>query len=105
MSKVTSTYGESDLRNMARYEVMKLANSNLEKGKKLKLGDVYIVWQCWILGYWKALVSTTAKDGRYYEFTFDKGKKRAYLDTYTKEDNKTISNLEKGKKLRLGDVI
>lgn len=90
MSKVSFTYSEADLRNVSRHEVMKLANANLEKGKKIKLGDVYIVWQCWILGYWKAMLSTTVEDGLYYEFTFDRKKKAAYLVTYGEQDNKVI---------------
>jgi hypothetical protein len=46
--------------------------------------DVYVVWFCYILGGWKALVSTNLPDGMYYEVTFDKEKNRNYLDAYKK---------------------
>lgn len=50
----------------------------------------YIVWFCFILGGWKALVSTTLPDGRYYEVTYNKEKKEAYIDTYKKTHNHAI---------------
>ena len=33
--------------------------------------DVYIVWQCYILGNAKWLISSTLPDGMYYELTWD----------------------------------
>ena len=54
--------------------------------------DVYIVWFCYILGGWKALVSTLLPDGMYYEVTFDKNKNLVYLDAYKKWDNVAIPN-------------
>lgn len=47
----------------------------------------YVVWFCFILGGWKALVSSTNPDGRYYEVTYDKDKGVAYVDTYLKTHN------------------
>lgn len=52
--------------------------------------DVYVVWFCYILGGWKALLSTPVADGRYYEVTYDKAKGRAYIDTYAKERNESV---------------
>lgn len=52
--------------------------------------EVYVVWWCFILGGWKALVSTTLPDGRYYEVTYNKLKGEAYLDTYVKTHNNII---------------
>lgn len=52
--------------------------------------EVYVVWYCFILGGWKALISTTLPDGRYYEVTYDKNKKQVYLDTYRKTHNQAI---------------
>lgn len=49
--------------------------------------DVYIVWQCKILQNFKALVSTTVTDGRYFEITYDGDKDRMYIDSYVKESN------------------
>jgi hypothetical protein len=50
--------------------------------------DVYVVWFCKTLQNWKALLSTTIPDGRYYEVTFDGDKGCVYVDTYVKEDNR-----------------
>jgi hypothetical protein len=52
--------------------------------------DVYIVWNCYILGNIKALLSTTLADGMYYEVTYDKNNNRIYLDAYKKFENKVI---------------
>lgn len=52
--------------------------------------EPYVVWFCYILGGWKALVSTPIEDGRYYEVTYDKAKGCAYVDTYHKEDNEMV---------------
>lgn len=58
------------------------------------MDDVYVVWYAYVLGGWKALVSTTIPDGRYYEVTYDKNKKQTYLDEYIKTDNICIPDGE-----------
>lgn len=50
----------------------------------------YVVWYCFILGGWKALVSSTEPDGRYYEVTYNKEKSEAYVDTYRKTHNHAV---------------
>ena len=52
--------------------------------------DVYIVWQCYILGNAKWLISSTLPDGMYYEVTWDCENKRVYLDAYKKFENRSI---------------
>ena len=52
--------------------------------------DVYIVWQCYILGNAKWLISSTLPDGMYYELTKKKKNKQAYLDAYKKFENRSI---------------
>lgn len=52
--------------------------------------EVFVVWQCYILGYHKCLISTTLPDGMYYEVTYNKAKDEYYLDAYKKIDNKCI---------------
>ena len=52
--------------------------------------DVYIVWQCYILGNAKWLISSTLPDGMYYELTWDSKNKQAYLDAYKKFENRSI---------------
>lgn len=49
--------------------------------------DVYVVWFCFILGGWKALVSTSLFDGKYYEVTYNREKHETYLDCYVKVNN------------------
>lgn len=49
--------------------------------------EVYVVWFCFTLGYWKALCSTSLPDGRYYEVTYHAGRKVAFVDTYVKTHN------------------
>lgn len=51
----------------------------------------YVVWFCYILGGWKALLSTDEEDGRYYEVTYDKAKLSVYVDTYVKESNVSVA--------------
>lgn len=53
--------------------------------------EVYIVMFAYVLGGWKALLSTPLPDGKYYEVTYNKDKKEAYVDTYLKIDNKVIA--------------
>jgi len=53
-------------------------------------GNVYVVWFVYVLGNWKALCSTDLPDGRYYEVTFNREKKVAFLDTYVKAENQEV---------------
>lgn len=52
--------------------------------------EVYVVWFCFILGGWKALISTSLPDGMYYEVTYNAAKGETYLDAYKKFDNVCI---------------
>lgn len=52
--------------------------------------SVYVVWFSYILGGWKALVSTTLADGWYYEVTYNATKHETYLDGYPKYFNIVI---------------
>lgn len=49
--------------------------------------EVYVVWNAYILGNMKALLSTTLEDGMYYEVTYDKEKNGIYLDAYERKEN------------------
>jgi len=48
---------------------------------------MYIVWFCKTLKNWKALVSTNAKDNRYYEVTYNGENDETYIDEYGKKSN------------------
>lgn len=47
----------------------------------------YVVSFAYVLGEWKAVVGSTAADGRCYEVTFDKDDNLIYIDTYKKTHN------------------
>lgn len=50
--------------------------------------DVYVVWQCYILGNQKWLLATTLNDGMYYEVTYNKNKDEFYFDAYKKVETR-----------------
>lgn len=58
------------------------------------INDVYIVTHAFILKNQKAMVSTTLKDGKYYEVTYNEAKSEMYVDQYVKVQNKTYSFME-----------
>lgn len=70
--------------------VRKYIEEHLDKSDKKTDFDVYIVWQCYILGNAKWLISSTLYDGMYYEVTWDSDNKHAYLDAYKKWENRSI---------------
>lgn len=80
----------SDHPSAAKRIVFNYAKARLERTDthiNFVYDEVYIVWFCFILGGWKALVSTSLPDGRYYEVTYNRPKNEVYLDCYVKVDN------------------
>lgn len=69
--------------------VRKYVEEHLDKSDQ---NDVYVVWQCYILGNAKWLLSTTLPDDMYYEVTYNKVKDEFYLDAYKKFENRCIPN-------------
>lgn len=63
----------------------------LEDNPTFSRDEVYVVWFAYVLGYWKALCSTSLPDGRYYEVTFHKERGVAFVDTYVKTHNVEVS--------------
>lgn len=53
--------------------------------------DVFVVWNAYILGNIKALLSTTNHDGMYYEVTYNKANDEIYFDAYKKLENRKVS--------------
>lgn len=66
--------------------------NHLDKSDEIPEFNVYIVWQCYILGNIKWLISSTLLDGMYYEVTYNKQKNEFYLDAYKKFENQCIPN-------------
>lgn len=56
----------------------------------MKPDDVYVVWYCKTLQNHKALLSTPAPDGMYYEITYNGDKQEIYFDAYKKFENRVI---------------
>lgn len=57
------------------------------EGEELNVDDVYVVWFAKTLQNWKALVSTDAISGHYWEVTYNGDKQETYINTYLKEGN------------------
>lgn len=81
----------------ARQIVRDYANSVLDKSdlksgiiQEIELDDVYVVWFSKTLQNWKALVSTTLPDLKYYEVTYNGDDQETYLDVYVKVHNVTV---------------
>ena len=73
--------------HMAVLAVENYICQHLDKSDPAPDFEIYVVWQCYILGNWKCLVSSTLPDGMYYEVTYDTSKNSIYLDAYKKFDN------------------
>lgn len=72
--------------------VRKYVEEHLDKSDQKQEFEVFVVWQCYILGNAKWLLSTTLPDGMYYEVTYNKSKDEFYLDAYKKFENRCIQN-------------
>lgn len=59
-----------------------------------ELPTIYVVWFAYILGGWKAMLSTSESNGHYYEVTYNKPKGETYLDRYSKDYNEVIPDSE-----------
>lgn len=77
----------NDFPNYARRVVYRQIEENLEKTDGPINFSVYVVWFTYILGNWKAMVSSSLPDGRYYEVTFNDRTNEVYVDTYVKIQN------------------
>ncbi len=75
---------------VARAYVRDYINKHLDKTDGDVQFDVYVVWQCYILGNRKWLISSTLPDKMYYEVTYSNAKKEWYLDAYVKLENVCI---------------
>ena len=70
-------------------QTLELVKKYYESELKISIGkdEIYIVWIVKALQNNKALISTSKKDTRYFEITFNGDKKETYIDCYTKEKN------------------
>lgn len=70
--------------------VEKYAIEHLDKTDEIPVFNVYVVWSCKTLQNSKALLSTSLKDGMYYECTLNGDKREIYFDAYKKFENRCI---------------
>lgn len=66
---------------------------HLDKTDSVADFDVYVVWNAYILGNIKALLSTNLPDGMYYEVTYNKEKNEIYFDAYKKFENRKVGHI------------
>lgn len=81
-----------DFMRLAKAKVYEMALASLCPTDDLSMftiNDVYIVTHAFILKNQKAMVSTTLKDGKYYEVTYNEATSEMYVDQYVKVQNKT----------------
>lgn len=74
----------------AKALVSSYAEEHLDKTDTVPPFEVFVVWNAYILGNIKALLSTTLRDGMYYEVTFNKEKNEIYFDAYKKFENRKV---------------
>lgn len=74
----------------AKKLVKDYAFEHLDKSDEMPVFEVFVVWNAYILGYQKALLSTTLHDGMYYEVTFNASKNEIYFDAYKKFENRKV---------------
>ena len=63
----------------------------------LHIEDVFVVWFSYILGNWKALVSTNRYQGYYWEVTYRDATDEVYVDTYVKSGQVVLTEDDEDK--------
>lgn len=86
---------------IARGIVRDYAIKHMDRTDDNEKFETYVVWNCFILGHQKALISTTLHDGMYYEVTYNSTKDEIYFDAYKKFENRCFREPEAFK----GDII
>lgn len=74
----------------AKELVANYATEHIDKTDTVPPFDVFVVWNAYILGNIKALLSTTLRDGMYYEVTYSKVNGEIYFDAYKKFENRKV---------------
>ena len=70
--------------------VANYTEEHMDKTVDIPPYEVFVVWNAYILGNIKAMLSTTIHDGMYYEVTYNKEKNEIYLDAYKKFENRKV---------------
>ena len=82
------------MQEKARAIVRDYFNSHVDATDSVQISieDAYVVWFSKTLQNWKALVSTTVPDNKYYELTYNGDKGETYVDVYVKLDNQVVKD-------------
>lgn len=70
-----------------QYNVYGIGTPRGELIQPISLEEIYVVWFAFVLGNWKAFISTSRPDGRVWEVTHNKEKNETYVDSYLKTHN------------------
>lgn len=54
------------------------------------LDEIYVVWFTFVMGNWKAVLSTSRPDGRIWEVTRNRAREETYVDSYLKTHNVAV---------------
>ena len=84
--------GTDHIQRARQLVVNKYNQRKMDYEPKLELVETYVVIFAYVLGGWKALISTSRPDGVYYELTYNKPKAETYVDTYLKVDNEAVAD-------------
>lgn len=82
-----------DFPTRAKQAVLRAHNDPLFFGpsrEPLHLDEIYVVWFAFVLGNWKAILSTSRPDGRIYEVSskrLEDGSNSVFVDSYLKTHN------------------
>lgn len=82
--------GNEEFLRICKEKVVNYHNSHADvtnENAPMTKDDVFVVWSCKTLQNNKALLSTTAPDGMYYELTYNGDKNELYFDAYKKWEN------------------
>lgn len=82
--------GNEEFIKKAKSLVESYTKEHLDKSDAEPPFEVYVVWNAYILGNIKALLSTTIPNGMYYEVTYNKAKNEIYFDAYLKFENRKV---------------
>lgn len=74
----------------AKELVANYAAEHIDKTDEMPAFDVFVVWNCYILGNIKAMLSTMLPDGMYYEVTYNAARNEIYFDAYKKFENRCV---------------
>lgn len=76
---------------LVRQEIQQDALRNRDRYlREEELPTIYVTQFTYILGGWKAMVSTSWADGHYYELTYNSEKLETYIDRYSKDYNHCV---------------